>query len=549
MNKKNIRRYVSGLTAGMLLFMSAACSQKTAEKKLSADPIAPLLEGMGDYHFAITTDDTLAQRFFDQGLVLAYGFNHAEAERSFREAARLDPECAMCYWGIALVLGPNINAPMNPENVPEAYAAVHKALALAPQVSTWEQAYIQALSVRYAKKPSEDRSSLDKAYAVAMRKMAHTYRNDLDAQVLFAEALMDTTPWDYWKENGEPKAVTREVLATLDFVLKRNPRHPGANHFYIHVVEDVHPERGLPMAERLESLVPGAGHLVHMPSHIYLGVGRYHDAVLINKRAVAVDEGYITQCRAQGFYPLLYYPHNIHVLWYAAMLGGEKEVAISAAQKIQSYLTDQWLEAQRLRPTLMFALVRFGEWQRALDLPEPPAEQLYARSMWHYGRGLALLGTGHVDEAAQEAKKLNRIAGSEAARKLEIPLFYGASQIDVASNLLQGELAGAQGHEEVMIRHLRKAVRLQEELPYMEPPYWFYPVRQSLGAALLRADLPAEAEQVYRTDLKNFPENGWSLYGLAQSLLAQDKTEAAAEVKQRFEKAWKYADVTLPFDS
>jgi tetratricopeptide (TPR) repeat protein len=453
----------------------------------------------------------------------------------------------MCFWGEALVLGPNINAPMDPADNEAAWTALHKALRLSAtsKVSDREKALIQALSHRYDRVAPEDRSPLDQAYANAMREVAKQYPGDADVQTLFAEALMDTTPWDYWQDDQSPKPVTEEFTAALDAALEVQSDHPGANHLYIHAVEAVHPERGIQAAERLDGLVPGAGHLVHMPGHIYIRVGRYHDAVRVNLDAAAADENYIAQCRAQGFYPLLYYPHNLHFLWFAAMMGGEGTVAIDAAEKIQAKLSDEMIESQRLRPTLVFALERFGRWDAILDLPAPPDEQLYAKAMWRYGRGLALLHTEGPAAAAAEFAQLTTITESEAAQELEQPYFFGHTQVKIAHRILQGELAGARGNEDAKVSHLRAAVELQDSLPYMEPPYWYEPVRQSLGAALLQAGRPAEAEQVFREDLDYFAENGWSLHGLAQSLRAQSKTDEADTVQARFEKAWAHADIQL----
>lgn len=526
----------------LIAFISACATTEPVR-----EPAAPLLENLGNHTMSITTDEPRTQRYFNQGLVLAYGFNHAEAARAFRAAQQLDPDCAMCFWGEALVLGPNINAPMDPANNETAWTALHKALRLSATSKTSDKgkALIQALTHRYDRVAPEDRSALDRTYANAMREVAQEYPNDADVQTLFAEALMDTTPWDYWEDDDSPKPVTEEFTAALDAALEIQPDHPGANHLYIHAVEAVHPERGIPAAERLDGLVPGAGHLVHMPGHIYIRTGRYHDAVRVNQQAAQADENYIAQCRAQGFYPLLYYPHNLHFLWFAAMMGGEGQVAIDAAEKIQAHLTDDMVESQRLRPTLVFALERFGRWDALLELPAPPDEQLYAKAMWHYGRGLARLHTNDLDAAALELSRLTAITNSDAAQALEQSFFFGYSQIEIARHILQGELAGARGDDNGRTEHLRTAVELQDSLPYMEPPYWYYPVRQSLGAALLDAGRPSEAEQVFRADLDYFAENGWSLHGLAQSLRAQGKTAEADATQARFARAWRHADVRL----
>lgn len=533
--------------------------------------MAPLFDGLGSHSMTITTDEPRAQRYFDQGLMLAYGFNHAEAARSFRAAQQLDANCAMCYWGEALVLGPNINAPMDPAANGAAWSALQTALRLSTSAkgmdagdrgprgpvrmnhdyqnqdgaSTKEQALIRALSHRYAETAPEDRSGLDQAYADAMRTVAQQYPGDADVQALFAEALMDTTPWDYWEADDSAKPVTEEFTTAIEAALARNADHPGANHLYIHAVESVHPERGLDAAERLDGLVPGAGHLVHMPGHIYIRTGRYHDAVRVNQEAAAADERYIAQTKAQGFYPLLYYPHNNNFLWFAAMMGGEGAVAIETAEKIQATLSEDMIEVERLRPTLVFSLVRFGHWDKILSLPAPPDEQLFATAMWRYGQGLAHLHTRNQTAATVDLDTLTAIAESENAEALEQPFFHGLSQIQIAHHILAGEKAGLRNEHDAAVAHLQAAVQIQDALPYMEPPYWYYPVRQTLGSVLLNADRYAEAEDVYRQDLDYFPENGWSLHGLAQSLRAQGRTAEARDVQRRFEQAWKHADVQL----
>ncbi len=514
------------------------------------EPAAPLLEGMGNHHHAITTDSELTQRYFDQGLTLVYAFNHPAAIRSFEEAARHDPQCAMCWWGVALALGPNINAPMADEAAPQAYAALQKALELSEHASEREQAYIRALSARYAPEPVADRSALDRAYADAMRELAARYPDDLDAATLFAEAVMDTMPWDYWTEDGEPRPGTEELIVTLERVMQRHPDHPGANHYYIHAVEaSPHPERGLASAERLGGLVPGAGHLVHMPAHIYLRLGMYDEAVEANREAVAVDENYIEQTGVHDFYTMMYYPHNYHFLWYAATMAGRSAEAMAAAKRLTDVMPAEMVRHEPAMevfyPTPLFALARFEKWEEILAAPKPPDDFPYSTAIWHYARGLALAARAKPAEAAAEAERLEQIAGSDEIRELEIPAFYAASQLEIAQKVLQGEIAWAEGRSEERIRLLREAVALQDQLPYMEPPYWYYPVRQSLGAALLQASRPAEAEGVYREDLTHNPQNGWSLFGLMQSLRAQGRNEEAQKVEHDFRKAWRSADLDL----
>lgn len=552
----------TAMVLSLVLTLGLLCSITPCERaiaaELSRNPIesteskAPLFDNLGNYHHPIVTNIPLTQRYFDQGLILTYGFNHAEAARSFQEAARLDPDCAMCYWGVALVLGPNINAPMEGDAVPEAWTALQKAIELSQNANEKEKAYIQALAKRYALKPVEDRSQLDAAYADAMRELAQRYPDDLDAATLFAESLMDTTPWKYWTEDGEPKPEAREILATLESVLERNPNHPGANHFYIHAVEAKRPELGIAAADRLRDLVPGSGHLVHMPSHIYLRVGRYHDAVVANQHAIEADQNYITQCHAQGLYPLGYVPHNHHFLWYAASMAGQREDAMQAAYDT-ARMADQTLMREPGYGTLqhyysipLYTFVKFGMWDKILAEPAPAEDLIYPTGVWHYARGMAFTAKGQLEEAARELEQLNAIATDPALEKVTIwDINTTASLLNIASDVLAGELAAKQGNYELAIAHLETAVEREDNLNYDEPAPWYSPVRQSLGAVWLEAGHPARAEQVYREDLQVYPDNGWSLHGLAQSLQTQGQTEEAKAVQERFAKIWRYADVTL----
>lgn len=532
------------------LVMLAGCT--ATEAPIDEARLAPILDGMGDHHHAITTDSAEAQRFFDQGLVLAYGFNHAEALRSFKEAARLDPECAMCYWGQALVLGPNINAVMEESDVPEAWAALTRAGELASGASEKEQALINALGARYTEETPEDRSFLDLAYMEAMREVYRAYPEDNDVATLFAEAIMDTTPWDYWRENGEPKPELEEVLAALEPVFETQPDHPGANHLYIHAVELGRPEAGVEAAERLADAVPGAGHLVHMPSHIYIRVGRYDEAAKANQQAVAADEAYITACRKQGLYPLAYMPHNRHFLWASATLAGQSELALTAAREVAER---QDLEAMReaglgvlqhFWVTPIYALVRFGGWETILAEPEPAEDLLYPRGVWHYARGMALTRLGRVEEASQELDRLAEIAANPILETVTVfDINTTAALLAIAKELLAGELALARGESEIGVAHLEAAVELEDGLYYDEPPPWHAPIRHYLGATLIEQGRHAEAEGVYLEDLEEFPENGWALFGLRESLLAQGRDDEASAVDARFQEAWKNADLTL----
>jgi tetratricopeptide (TPR) repeat protein len=513
--------------------------------------IAPRLQNLGNHGFPVTTNSARAQLFINQGMMLTYGFNHAEAARSFREAARLDPDCAMAYWGMALVLGPNINLAMSPEAEPQAYELIQQAIALKNNASEKEQAYIDALAVRYSGEEKPDRSALDRAYASAMRDLHERYPADLDAAALYAEAVMDLRPWNYWTRDMQPYPETAEVLRVLESVLARNPNHPGAIHFYIHTVELARPELAEAGAERLRKLAPGAGHLVHMPSHIFRRIGRYKDASQSNVDAIAADEDYITQCRAQGVYPLAYYPHNIHFLWDSATMEGRSRLAIEAARKAAASIpADAWREIPLLHQFLvapLFAYTRFGQWETILSEPSPPEDSPFWVAIWHYARGLAFTATGKLNEAAGELDRLRSITAQKSLDGYRVTFSRnGARQIlAIASEVLAGELAAKRGDYDQAVARLHRAALLEDNLIYNEPPDWHVPVRQSLGAVLLEAGRPDEAESIYWQDLSRNRENGWSLFGLLQSLRAQGKSEEAAVIEERFRKAWNRADVTL----
>jgi hypothetical protein len=508
-----------------------------------------LLAGLGPKHHPITTQSPLAQRYFDQGLNLCFGFNHEAAIRAFEAALEIDPSCAMCEWGIAFALGPNINAPMAPETGPRAHAAAQRALAKSARASEREQAYIRAVAARYAAEPVEDRSALDRAYADAMRSVHQADPSDADAAALFAEALMDLSPWNYWMPDLEPRENTLEALAVLEAVLQARPDHIGANHFYIHMVEMPYPERGVAAAERLRTLAPDAGHLVHMPSHIFWRVGRYDDAFETNRSALRSDERFFATCRAAPFYRTAYYVHNLHFLWAAAATEGRSEVALTAAGQleaesaaaIESY---PFLEEQLAIPHL--TLARFGRWDALLTSAPPPASRVYLTGIWHYARGLAFVRTGSAREASEELAALDALAGGKAAAELMLAggVASAAQLLSIGSRHLAGEIAASAGDTAGAVAALEDAVARQDALPYMEPPPWYFPTRQALGAVLLDAGRAAQAEAVYRADLERYPNNGWSLYGLAASLRAQREAEAE-RAQQGFAAAWARADVAL----
>jgi tetratricopeptide (TPR) repeat protein len=483
--------------------------------------------------------------------MLTYGFNHAEASRSFREAARLDPNCAMAYWGMALVLGPNINLAMPPENEPKAYEMIRKAIALKKNASEREQAYIDALATRYSKEAKPDRNALDRAFAEAMRQLGQRYPDDLDAATLYAESLMDLRPWNYWTRDLKPYPETVKIHSVLESVLARNPNHPGAIHLYIHAVELGRPELAEAGADRLWKLAPGAGHLVHMPSHIFRRVGRYANASQSNQDAIAADEDYIVQCRAQGLYPLAYYPHNIHFLWDSATMEGRSLPAIEAARKSASSIPEgAWREVPLLHQFLvapLFAYTRFGEWNSILSEPRPPEDSLFWTGVWHYSRGLAFTAKGNLDDASRELVSLQGLAADKSLDGFRVTFSRNGAKaiLDIAVEVLTGEIAARRGYYDKAIARLHRAILFEENLIYNEPPDWHVPVRQALGAVLLEAGRAAEAESIYWQDLSLNRENGWSLFGLMQSLKAQGKKEQAAGIEERFRKAWSRADVTL----
>jgi tetratricopeptide (TPR) repeat protein len=490
-----------------------------------------------------------AQEFFNQGLRLLYAFNHAEALRAFREAARLDPTLAMAGWGQAMALAPNLNAPMPADNGRLAYQAVQAAKRNAASASRREQMLIDALAARFAADSPSDRAALDKAYAVAMARVADAFPEDPDVRTFYADAVMNTMPWDYWQKDGSPKPETAKLLAALEAVMAAHPKHPGANHYYIHAIEaSDNPDRALPSAEVLGALMPAAGHMVHMPAHIYLRVGRYADAAEANVRAIAADQDYLAQCQAQGLYPVSYYPHNLHFLWAAATLEGRKAVAIDAARQVAEKVPHHhagalaWTADFPVTPWL--AYVRFGMWTEILTTPAPPESAPYATGIWHYARGVAFVARGQLDRAAEERRAVDVMAGHEAFTTTlkDTPL---AGNLQIASRIIGGEMAARRGAVDEAVKLLREAVALEDAIPYNEPPVWHHPVRQILGGVLLDAGRAAEAEPIYREDLARVRENGWSLFGLARSLEAQGKTQDAAEVRLRFERAWRRADITL----
>jgi len=503
----------------------------------------PLYTNLGSHTKRISTNVAATQQYFDQGLRLVYGFNHAEAIRSFTRAAELDPTCAMCYWGIALAYGPNVNAPMDAASGGAAYAAAQKALGLKSRATAAERAYIEAVAQRYAETPPTDRAPLDTAYSRAMKRVASTYANDLDAATLYAESLMDLRPWNYWRPDGTPYPGTNELVRQLRKVLSRNPNHPGACHYYIHAVEAVNPKAAVPCAERLARLMPGEGHMVHMPAHIYIRVGRWNDAVQANQHAIHTDEVFIEGQHPMGVYPLAYYPHNIHFLAFASTMAGRSAQAIEASNtltgKVNLDVARQVGMLQEMLPYHALTLTTFGKWDDVLAQPLPPEDIRFSYAMAHYARGVAHAAKEQWPEAQAALDTVTAInaATPDGAE--------GKTALSIAVHALSGEIATRRGDLEAGLTHFREAAKIEDGGLYFEPPKWYYPIRHSLGATLLKARHPAEAEKVYRTDLRRFPENGWSLFGLAQALRAQKKHSEADAVEARFRKAWASTDVTL----
>jgi len=519
-------------------------------------PGATLLEGLGDFQFPITSQHAEVQRWFNQGVMLTYGFNHDAAERSFLKATQLDPDCAMCWWGASLVLGPHVNAAMDPANNSKAWQRLQRAVTLAPKASVREQAFITALTARYAEASPADRKPLDLAYAEAMAKLVARMPDDLDAATFHAEALMDLQPWDYYDAQLQPKGRTAEIVTLLESVMARNPDHPGALHLYVHAVEaSADPQRGVAAADRLRVLIPGSGHLVHMPAHIYARVGRWHDAVIANQRAIEADDAYLAACRGNtsGVYPLGYVPHNHHFLWFAASMEGATEVAKAAALQtaertnLPELMRQSGFAAlQHYWMTPWFDRVRFGRWEEIASLPNPAEDLPYVSAVWRYAQGMAAVRRQRLEEAEGHHQALVKLAADPVLETMlmwdRYPLSHAAK---ISERTLAAELMLARKDSAGAIATLREAVTIEDRIPYDEPPGWHAPTRLGLGAALLAAGEASEAEAVYREELRRNPENGWSLFGLAQSQRAQRHETEAAQTEQRLGVAWQHADVKL----
>jgi len=538
------RNFALRITLAVVLAARAGAALDAAER-----PIAPALTGLGSLHMPVSTTVPEAQAFFNQGVRLLYAFNHQESRRAFEEAARLDPSLAMAWWGQAMTLAVNLNAPMPEENARLARDASNTAMRKRGSASLREQGLIEALATRFSADPQAARPPLDRAYASAMSRVAARYPDDADVQVFSVDAVMNTMAWDYWLKDGAFKPDAVPLKSALETVMARRPDHAGAHHYYIHLVEgSATPELAEKSADVLGAMMPAAGHMVHMPAHIYLRVGRYADAAEANVRAIAADEDYLAQCQAQGLYPVSYYPHNLHFLWAAATLEGRGAAAIDAAREVAAKVPHHhagalaWTSDFPVTPWLAYA--RFGRWQEMLTEPSPPVTEPYATGIWHYARALAFVARRDLARAEAEQKALAAVLEHDAFKTTlkDLPLL---TNLQIARRIVDAELSAQAGRPDEAVRVLKEAVVIEDSIPYSEPPVWHQPVRQVLGGVLVDAARGAEAEAVYREDLRRFRDNGWSLFGLTRSLELQGRVDEAATARAAFERAWTRADTTL----
>jgi len=541
--------------AGLAAFgFALAVLAATPGPAQAAAPAAPLLDGMGPDRGPVASRIPLAQRYFHQGMALTWGFNPAEAARSFAAAAEVDPACALCYWGLAWASGPTINADMTPEDAARVRDALARARPLAARAPSRDSALIDALSVRHP--AAGNATAIDEeAYAIRMRTLARTYPRDPDIATLAAESLLNLHPYDWWTTGGDARPWTGEIRARLAEALALAPDHPGANHYWIHLMESSsHPEQALASADRLRRLVPGCGHLLHMPAHIDMRTGRFAEAVAASERAIAADARYIAQVDAQGAYRIGYVAHNRHFLWAAAAMDGRSATALAAARDAFPSACGP-AGADRSTGILQhyyvlpyFALVRFGRWREVLEDTLPPdVAEPYPRAIWHYARGTAYAKTGRVTEARRELDVLAQLSADPALQRSRVKNINPAEAlVRIAVLTLGADIAAAEGRTEAAVAMLTEATAVEDGLAYDEPHLWLAPTRHALGAALLAAGRAAEAERVYREDLRHYPDNGWSLRGLAEAERQQGRADAARETERRFRIAWRNADVALP---
>jgi tetratricopeptide (TPR) repeat protein len=521
----------------------AAQEHATATKAKAAT----LMAGLGNWRHPVTTSSTQAQAFFDQGLRLIYAFNHDEAARSFQRAAELDPKCAMAYWGIAEAVGPNYNDPASEPRFVQAHAAMEKAELLGADASDSDKAYIAALALRFPADAKSDLHAAAEQYRDAMREVMRRFPDDLDAATLFAESGMNLHPWGLWRPDGTPEEGTEEIVATLESVIRREPDHMGAVHYYIHAVEASNsPERALAGANRLAALAPAAGHIVHMPAHIYIRTGDYEAAMRTNQKAAQADQTYLAASGAQGIYPMMYYSHNLHFIAMAAAMNGNYAESRRSAQLLAANVGPHVKEMPALGGFMTVPLaveVRFHKWNEILRVPAPDASLETATVFWHFAHGLALAATGKLDDAETEHKFVTEVEEKTPADAVfQMPINNKTKDIlKIAENVLGAKIALAKNDMDGAVNQLRTAVAVQDSLKYDEPQDWFYPVRESLGAVLLKIGDYAGAEDVFRADLERNPRNPRSLFGLEQALKSQDKAYDAGFVRKQFEAGWKGA--------
>jgi tetratricopeptide (TPR) repeat protein len=533
------------------LLLAAYCASAQGPENRTT---AVLLPGLGDLHHPVSTKNAEAQQFFDQGMRLMYAFNHDEAARSFRHAAELDPQLAMAWWGVAIAVGPNYNLPVDAEREKIAVDAVNKAQALAAKAPQVEQDYILAVAKRYSNDPKPDYHKLDVDYSNAMRELSQKYPDDLDAATLFGDSMMNLRPWKLWNADGTPAEGTPEIVATFESVLRRDPNHMGAMHYYIHAVEaSPHPERALADADKLGTMAPGAGHLVHMPSHIYIRTGNYDGARATNDAAAKADEQYIRQTGAQGIYPMMYYSHNLHFQAIAASMQGRCAEAQDAAKKLAANLRPMAKEMPMVEPYLGVPLtidVRCQRWDDLLQMSAPEAQTAALKGFWLYSHGMALVARGRLADSEKEEKTLSVLEKATPRDEVFMPPIENMTWqvLHIADEVLSARIALAKGDKASAVKLLRDAVTNQDELKYDEPQDWYYQVRESLGGLLLQTGDPKGAELVFRADLLRNPRNPRSLYGLAEALKEQRREYDAAWVKKQFEAAWQGADVQLSVD-
>jgi len=537
----------SALTFGLCAAVWAVPISSSARGKSdSSASRSRLISGLGDVHHPVSTKSREAQQFFDQGLKLVYGFNHDEARRSFQRAAELDPKLAMAWWGVALTLGPNYNLPVDPEREKAGYDAVQRALLLQENASEPERAYINALAFRYSNDPKADLHQLDVAYRDAMSKLVVHYPDDLDGATLYAESAMNLHPWQLWLRDGSPNDGTEEIVAVLESVLKRDPNHLGANHYYIHAIEaSPHPERGLPSAARLEKLAPAAGHLVHMPAHIYARVGDHAAAAHCNERAAAADKKFLAETREQGVYALMYYSHNLHFLAYAACMQGDFAKAKNAAARLVANVSSgvkSMPDLEGFLPTPMVVLLAFERWDDILKLPAPDTSLLITTAVWHAARGVAFANTGRTEEAEKQQTMLRDLVARIPPGAMYDPLNKTRDVLKVPENLLAGAIARGRHDEKAAIDSLTQAVVAEDALNYSEPPSWYPPVRPILGRVLLEEGRAADAEKIFRAALDKSPRYARALGGLRDSLKAQSRGYEAEQIDQQLRESQQTTD-------